>query len=102
MPAFFLLNNKKRELVSLEQEFGASVYVLADGRLAADEYEFQMESGQGGTQVVQSPAKPAPRIVEEEEDFNAEEKPLRGARREGDDEDDYDDEDEPKAAKQVG
>ncbi len=102
VPAFFLLNNKKRELVSLEQEFGASVFILADGRLAADEYEFQMESGQGGTQVVQSPAKPAPRVVEEEEEFNAEEKPLRGALRDGEKEEDYDDEEEPKAAKQVG
>lgn len=43
-PAMFLLNNKKAELTRLEQEHSVLIYILADGRLRADEYEFQMES----------------------------------------------------------
>lgn len=42
--ALFLLNNKKSELASLEDEYGVQIYILADGRLRADEYQFEMES----------------------------------------------------------
>ncbi|MCB0355311.1 MAG: ribonuclease E/G, partial [Bdellovibrionales bacterium] len=41
--ALFLLNNKKFELASLENEYDTRVYILADGRLRADEYQFEME-----------------------------------------------------------
>ena len=44
-PALFLLNNKKTDLAQLETEYGVNIYILADGRLRSDEYEFQMESG---------------------------------------------------------
>ncbi len=42
--ALFLLNNKKFELASLEQEYNVKVYILADGRLRADDYQFEMET----------------------------------------------------------
>jgi ribonuclease E len=43
-PALFLLNNKKAELTRLESHYGVHIYVLADGRLRPDEYEFEMEA----------------------------------------------------------
>ena len=43
-PALFLLNHKKAELAHLEKRHGTEIYVLADGRLRADEYELIMES----------------------------------------------------------
>lgn len=43
-PALFLLNNKKAELSRLEKEHKMQIYILADGRLRPDEYEFEMES----------------------------------------------------------
>ncbi len=42
--ALFLLNNKKRELSQLEEEYSVKTYILADGRLRADEYQFEMET----------------------------------------------------------
>ena len=42
--ALFLLNNKKAILADLEAQYNVSIYVLADGRLRADEYEFEIES----------------------------------------------------------
>ncbi|MCB0321248.1 MAG: Rne/Rng family ribonuclease [Bdellovibrionales bacterium] len=42
--ALFLLNNKKWELASLERDYGVNVYILADGRLRADEFQFEMET----------------------------------------------------------
>ncbi len=42
--ALFLLNNKKFELSSLEQDYNVRIFILADGRLRADEYQFEMES----------------------------------------------------------
>ena len=42
--ALFLLNNKKADLTNLESKYGAQIYILADGRLRADEYHFEMES----------------------------------------------------------
>jgi ribonuclease E len=43
-PAMFLLNHKKGDLTDLERQYGVRIFVLADGRLRADEYEFEMES----------------------------------------------------------
>ncbi len=43
-PALFLLNNKKAELARLEATHHMKIFILADGRLRADEYEFEMES----------------------------------------------------------
>jgi hypothetical protein len=40
----FLLNHKKGDLTDLERQYGVRIFVLADGRLRADEYEFEMES----------------------------------------------------------
>jgi ribonuclease E len=42
--AFFLLNVKKQELSQLERDYNVQIYILADGRLRADEYGFEMES----------------------------------------------------------
>lgn len=42
-PALFLLNNKKAELASLEAEYGAKIFILADGRLRPDEVEYEMD-----------------------------------------------------------
>ncbi len=42
--ALFLLNSKKFELSSLEREHDVKIFILADGRLRADEYQFEMES----------------------------------------------------------
>ena len=47
--AMFLLNNKKTALANLENQHGVRVYVLADGRLSLDEYEFEMEAGKAHT-----------------------------------------------------
>jgi ribonuclease E len=43
IPAFFLLNNKRGEIASLESEYGAQIMILPDGRLRPDQYEFEME-----------------------------------------------------------
>ncbi len=43
-PALFLLNNKKAELARLETKYQVHIYVLADGRLTQDEYEFELEA----------------------------------------------------------
>lgn len=40
----FLLNNKKAELVTMEEQYGLRIYILTDGRLRSDEYEFEIES----------------------------------------------------------
>lgn len=42
-PALFLLNNKKQELSKLEEEHTVQIYILADGRLRPDAYQFEME-----------------------------------------------------------
>ncbi len=43
-PALILLNHKKQELTRLENEYSTKIYVLADGRMRADEYELDMET----------------------------------------------------------
>lgn len=42
--ALFLLNNKKADLYHLESTFASQIFILADGRLRPDEYEFEMET----------------------------------------------------------
>ncbi len=51
--ALFLLNSKKRDLNELETHYGAKIFVLADGRLRADEYEFEFESSREQRTTVQ-------------------------------------------------
>jgi ribonuclease E len=67
-PALYLLNNKKIELAKLEQIHGVKIYILADGRLIPDEYEFELERKKGaalaGPAAVVS-AQPAPAPVED-------------------------------------
>lgn len=65
-PAFFMLNKLKTELVRLEKEYNTKIYILGDGRLNADKYEFEMESTKGVTQTI-STVKPKPTEQEEEE-----------------------------------
>lgn len=59
-PAMFLLNRKKAELTSLEKDYNIQVYVLADGRLRQDEYQFEMDYPKPGTTL----ARPAPAASE--------------------------------------
>jgi ribonuclease E len=42
--AMFLLNNKRAQIVSLEEKYKLSAMVLADGRLTPGEYEFELET----------------------------------------------------------
>jgi ribonuclease E len=58
-PALFLLNNKKAELAALESKHKVKIYILADGRLRADEYEFEMDSGKGHHPEIRSTAPTA-------------------------------------------
>lgn len=51
-PAMFLLNHKKGALTDLERMHGIRIFVLADGRLGPEEYEFEMET-------TRAPAQPA-------------------------------------------
>jgi len=44
--AMFLLNNKKTELVKMEQAQKVRIFILADGRMSPDEYEFEIEAAQ--------------------------------------------------------
>jgi ribonuclease E len=59
--AFFLLNIKKHELVQLETNYNVKIYILADGRLRADEYEFEMESAKPSYSL----ATPMPQVSKE-------------------------------------
>jgi ribonuclease E len=43
--ALFLLNNKRNEIVSLENIHGSRILILPDGRLKGDEFEFEFEGG---------------------------------------------------------
>jgi len=49
-PALFLLNQKKQLLAHLEKEYHVEIYILADGRLRQDEYEFEMETARDRAQ----------------------------------------------------
>ncbi len=43
-PALFLLNNKRPDLSRLEDEHDVKIFILADGRLRPDDYQFEMET----------------------------------------------------------
>jgi ribonuclease E len=58
IPAFFLLNNKRREIAQLELEHGVQIFILPDGRLRPDEYEFEMEGTQDSEAPASAPSKP--------------------------------------------
>jgi len=58
-PAMFLLNRKKAELSSLEKEHNVQIYILADGRLRQDEYQFEMETPHGVESNLSPFLKPA-------------------------------------------
>lgn len=42
--AMYLLNNKRSQIVALEQKYNLSTIVLSDGRLTPGEYEFELET----------------------------------------------------------
>ncbi|MBN8548300.1 MAG: Rne/Rng family ribonuclease [Deltaproteobacteria bacterium] len=99
-PALFLLNNKKAELAKLESVHRVKIFVLADGRLRADEYEFEMESAKGhhhhepravatapsapAAAAQAAPATRAPQLAHDED----EEPPVRPIIKNDDDSDD--------------
>ena len=93
-PALFLLNNKKAELVRLEETFNTQIFVLADGRLRQEEYELDMESQRDrSTQVEEAPDEEAregdaPATLLDDE---PEEERQRGVGVEDDDDEDLDD-----------
>jgi ribonuclease E len=78
-PALFLLNNKKIELARLEQQYGTQIYVLADGRLRSDEYEFEMNSRRegGAASAIAAPPPPPTRTVRGQAEREAEEDEAR-------------------------
>lgn len=42
--AMYLLNNKRSQIVALEQKYNLSTIILSDGRLTPGEYEFELET----------------------------------------------------------
>jgi ribonuclease E len=60
MPAFFLLNNKRAEIATLEAEYKVQILILPDGRLRPDECEFEMEGSQDSAQSPRAQAISAP------------------------------------------
>jgi ribonuclease E len=103
-PAMFLLNNKKGELVKLETAHNIRIYVLADGRLGPDEYEFEMEGPRGGHAAAPlearqpEPASAAAAADEEEEDEIEDRGPYRSEEEHGGDDDETGPDDEGKRA----
>ena len=99
-PALFLLNNKKAELVRLEETFSTQIIILADGRLRQEEYELDMESQRDrATQVEEAPdvevrEGDAPATLLDDE---PEEERQRGVGVEDDDDEELDDEEEASA-----
>ncbi len=65
-PALFILNNKKSELVALEEQYGALIYILADNSLLPDSVEFEMESAP--TPPKSAPVKQEIELAEQEEE----------------------------------
>jgi ribonuclease E len=60
--AMFLLNNKKSELVHMEQSHHLRIVVLADGRLSIDEYDLEIESAKQTPGAVRPSATPMPPV----------------------------------------
>lgn len=80
--ALFLLNVKKRDIVTIESTFNVTVMIIADGRLKGDEYEFEIESKKSiqSNLVDEIPEKPNERKEEKNNTKNPKE-PLRKRRR---------------------
>lgn len=86
-PALFLLNNKKAELARLESIHRVKIFILADGRLRADEYEFEMESkshdARQSAPIAQTKTtasnRPTPETEDEDEEEEPEEERFRGS-----------------------
>jgi ribonuclease E len=76
-PCLFLLNNKKRELARLEEKYGVRIFILADGRLKADEYEFEMDSPRTGSMVSEAPKSNKPQAVQQEVPSSEDREPQR-------------------------
>lgn len=66
-PALFLLNNKKAELARLEKEYDVQIYILADGRLRPDAYQFEMETLEREMVDVDPEAEPQTAYSEEDD-----------------------------------
>jgi ribonuclease E len=58
----FLLNNKKQELSELEKEYNVKIYILPDGRMRMDEYEFEIESRKAGEILENQAVTAAPAV----------------------------------------
>jgi len=69
-PALFLLNSKRKEISSLESEYNTTIYVIADGRLRSDEYEFEFESGKQRAAVTAPVTPQAPSVDEALEEMD--------------------------------
>lgn len=67
-PALLLLNNKRKEIASLEQSNAAQIYIIADGRLRPDEYELELSGPRGAVQATPPPPPPPPPVEEEADD----------------------------------
>lgn len=64
----YLLNYKKADLAKLEKDYPAHIYIITDGRLRPDEYEFEMESGPASLAPDPRPAAAPPQTLEPEDD----------------------------------
>jgi ribonuclease E len=53
--ALFLLNAKRHDISHLELEYKVNIYLLADGRLKLDEYEFEMETRKATDKISVTP-----------------------------------------------
>lgn len=77
-PALFLLNNKKKDLTLLEERHKVRIFILADGRLRPDEFQFEMETSGSAVQPPSGDTRPAAgedTADEPEEDDTREENP---------------------------
>ena len=70
-PALFLLNNKKAELARLEKEYDVQIYILADGRVRPDQYQFEMESRKEEDMDISDDAGPQTAYSEEDDNLDA-------------------------------
>lgn len=81
-PALFLLNNKKSSLYELEKNWKVKIFILADGRLRMDEFEFEFESARSGiAEPAAQPPLPVPAAAREAaqaESENEDEQPEAG------------------------
>ena len=64
----FLLNNKRSQIVSLEEKYKLSAIILADGRLTPGEYEFELETCKFTAEPLVHAQDPSLAAVEQEID----------------------------------